>query len=72
MRLQVLTNDAGEVLGIVRPQERQDTPVSARLQPDKGQRLLDIDVPDEVADVRTPDEMHHWVKAFLTKQEGEK
>jgi hypothetical protein len=67
MRLQVLTNDTGEILGIVQPQEQQDAQVSARPQPDRGQRLLDIDVPDEVVDVRTPDEMHHWVRAFLTK-----
>jgi hypothetical protein len=74
MRLQVLTDDSNEILGIVRPAEKQDspaekqdTPISSRLVPGRGQKLIEIEVPDELANARSPHEFHQWVRPFLPR-----
>ena len=69
MRLEVLIDDSNEILGITHPTERgaQDTPVSVRLVPDRGQKLIEIEVPDEVRNARTPHELHLLVRRFLPR-----
>lgn len=65
MRLQVLIDDSNEILGVVRPAEKQDTPISSRLMPGRGQKLIQVEVPDEILNARSPHELHQWVRLYL-------
>ena len=69
MRLQVLIDDSNEILGIIHPTERgaEDTSISAHLVPDRGQELIEIEVPDEVRNAGTPHELHLLVRRFLPR-----
>jgi len=67
MRLQVLIDESNEILGIIRPteQEPQDAPISVRLIPQRGQRFIQVEVPDELKNARTAHELHLFVRRFL-------
>jgi hypothetical protein len=73
MKITVIINADGKLIGTIRRNadaaSRADEEMHAEIAPLPGQRLQEIDVPDDIYGLEEPDELHRRIKAFLPKQE---
>ena len=73
MKITVITKDNGEIVGTIRRNSASDKNLGpeemrAEIVPMPGQRMQEIDVPDDVCGIENPDELHRRVKTYLPKR----
>jgi hypothetical protein len=72
MNIKVITRDDGEIVGTIRTssaagKERGPEAMHAEIVPMPGQKMHEIDVPDDVIGIENADELHRRVKSYLQK-----
>lgn len=72
MNITVITRDDGEIVGTIRTsstakKDRGPEDMHAEIVPMPGQRMQEIDVPDDVIGIENADELHRRVKTYLQK-----
>jgi hypothetical protein len=72
MRLTVIIDTEGHIIGTMRgphtgvPAEENEAGVSAGLLLEDGQRLQEIDVPDDFRDIEDANELHEQVRGLMS------
>lgn len=72
MKITVITRDDGEIVGTIRTngaasKEHGADEMHAEIVPMPGQRMQELDVPDDVVGIENADELHRRVKTYLQK-----